>query len=133
LSFNWKEVDYIKNLIEHTIHTSNLRFKYLTLSVVKQMQNLLDMKDLGRAYYQCLRHTVNGSSFFVVVKNLKQTDANGNTTQISNPNLKLYEIDKLVSSRDISSSMLSVYSGSSSNLRPDISNDNFLFKNIKVK
>jgi len=38
LSFNWNEIDNYKHLIEQTINASGLRFRYLVISAIKQIQ-----------------------------------------------------------------------------------------------
>ena len=38
LSFNWSEIDNFKHLIEQTINAGSLRFRYLVISAIKQIQ-----------------------------------------------------------------------------------------------
>ena len=132
LSLNWTETDYFKNLIEQTIHTSGLRFKYLLLSVVKQMQSLLELVDLGRVHYQCLKHPTNGSLFFVVVRSLKAASLGAN--------VKLADMDKFLGSTNnnqrpsitnLSSSTTALVSTTLNNSTAACTQDSFLFRHVR--
>lgn len=52
------------------------------------------MLELGRVYYQCVKHSHNGSAFFVVVKNLKNLEPGTGPSQ--NPSLKFCDLEKFV-------------------------------------
>jgi hypothetical protein len=79
------------------------------------MQNLFELDDLGRVFFQAIKHP-NGSVFFVTVKSLQ--------TQQYTIHLKKVEIEKLVAK---------VKNGSSNGLCDNFEiEDGFLFKHIKV-
>lgn len=84
------------------------------------MQNLFELDDLGRVYFQAIKHP-NGSVFFVTVKNLQMS------TQQYTQSLKKVEIEKLVAKANSAKNVST--NGSSDNLEIE---DGFLFKHVKV-
>ncbi len=112
-------MDNFKTLIEQTISTNSLRFRYQTIAAIKQMQMLLESNDLGRAYHQCLKHA-NGSVFFILIKSLQSIEKSNNS--VFNQNLKLNEIQRL---------LLKSNSSKSNNFIKEVEHIT-LFKNLKV-
>lgn len=94
LSFNWFETDRFKSLIEQTISTTSLKYRYQLLTSIKHIQNLLELTDLGRVYHQSLKQT-NGSLFFVITKNLENSQDKRSISAI-NQSLKAVELQKLL-------------------------------------
>jgi len=84
------------------------------------MQNLFELDDLGRVYFQTIKHP-NGSVFFVTVKNLQTL------TQQYSQNLKNVEIEKLLAKINLTKNGST--NGSCENLEIE---DGFLFKYVKV-
>lgn len=89
MSFNWSQTESFKTLIEETINTSHLKNRYQLLTVVKHMQSLLEMTELGRVYHQSLKHS-NGTVFFVITKNVTSSESS------FKENLKFNEMQKLL-------------------------------------
>ncbi len=98
------------------------------------------MTDLGRVYYQFLKHNLNGSLFFVVVKNFS-----GKNASILGQGLKFCEIEKLENlcssnflnnSTNMNNSMTQAThpTNSSNSFSSNCGlDDGFLIKHIKVK
>lgn len=95
LSFNWFETDKFKSLIEQTISTTSLKYRYQLLTSIKHLQNLLELTDLGRVYHQSLKQA-NGSLFFVITKNVENCQNDKRSMGTINQSLKSMEIQKLL-------------------------------------
>ncbi|CAF0768060.1 unnamed protein product, partial [Brachionus calyciflorus] len=128
LSFNWTDIDNFKTQIEQSITTSSLRFKYLTLCVIKQMQNLLEVNDLGRVYHNYIKNGSNGSVFFILVKKIT-TSLNQNLVKL-NPIEKLLDKNTNFSNKEINDIKNS--SINSNNFNKNNEDTAFLLKYLKL-
>ena len=86
------------------------------------------MVDLGRVYYQFLKHNVNGSFYFVIVKKFNE---NLGQNIVMSQSLKFCDIEKFKSSKENLSNSTNSNVSNVSNSKTDAIEDSFLFKHIK--